>query len=800
MSCLLDSGASAAQALPSQLDPVTVTARKRIEPYLAVPLAIDVRQRERLIEASVGDLSSLSRTAPGLYFESLWGGAGSAPVLRGQAQPNAAGDNVGVFVDGVYQAERTAIDAALLDVERIEVVRGPQSALFGRSTFAGAIHYVPRAPTREFSGGVELGGGTDGYASATAHLSGPLQGESLLGRLAVGTRRAEGTWGNAGGAAHSGGYERDALAMTLAFADDGPWNAELSGRWFKTESEHPAQVFIGGADYDCGAIDALSGYWSYYCGRLPDAGPVSLSPAMPDSTNEASQASLVVTWSSDRMTFESHSSYYRGSSDIIRDFDSSRTGESFGVCTRQVNCPQPGMLAMPLNGLVSVNSVSRMRPETTEWSQEFRLHGTVAGQYEWLVGVTGFMTDADSKASFGFERGSLAPDEALTVLLPLTPDIAGPLARGNSALVADPNREQVIQAESRTEVETLAAFGALTYRPTQRLALRAEWRTSREETSIDNITANFVPSFGDAIPEQSFTDTTPRLSVDYAPVPHALLYVSAAKGSRSGGINLIPGLLPEEQSYGPEYNWTYEVSGRYEDPSGRWRGGMTLYRIDWRDTQINGFSNTPGIANLITRNTAGVETDGIEVSLEAQVHPRLALHGAYSRTDPEFVSGSDDPGSSAFCGLRGGNRESSFCTVGPPRSGLAPPGVWVPYVDGNVLQRAPRTQWIVGLRSESPDFSQGWTAIAALDLSYQSDVYDRAINGAYYGDRSLLTGRIGISRGPLALEIWGTNLTDERYVRAASSRGATFYPVAPRPLDLVLGEGRRLGISVRYEL
>ena len=130
-----------------------VTARKVTEPHWTVPLTIDVLDRDRLITASVADLAALARMAPGLYFESLWGGTGSAPVLRGQSQPSAAGDNVGVFVGGVYQAERTAIDVAPLDVERIEVVHGPQSTLFGHSTFTGAIHYVPRSATREFTSG-----------------------------------------------------------------------------------------------------------------------------------------------------------------------------------------------------------------------------------------------------------------------------------------------------------------------------------------------------------------------------------------------------------------------------------------------------------------------------------------------------------------------------------------------------------------------------------------------------------------------------------------------------------------------
>jgi outer membrane receptor protein involved in Fe transport len=172
-------------AAGAPLEQIVVTARKVVEPLQNVPLAIDVLDRERLITGSVADLYALARLSPGLYFESLWGGFGSAPVLRGQSQPSTAGDNVGVFIDGVYQAERTAIDVAPLDVERVEVVRGPQSTLFGRSTFAGALHFVPRAATRDFEQGVGLGVGTDGYATASGFLSGPMLQGQVLGRMAA---------------------------------------------------------------------------------------------------------------------------------------------------------------------------------------------------------------------------------------------------------------------------------------------------------------------------------------------------------------------------------------------------------------------------------------------------------------------------------------------------------------------------------------------------------------------------------------------------------------------------------------
>ena len=799
LACLEAACLGAAQAAEGGLEEIVVTARKIAEPYWTVPLTIDVLGRDTLIAASVADLSAVARMAPGLYFESLWGGIGSAPVLRGQSQPSTAGDNVGVFVAGVYQAERTAIDVAPLDIERIEVVHGPQSTLFGHSTFSGAIHYVPRAPTRDFTAGVEVGGGTDDYWAATGFLSGPLPGEALLGRLAAGTRNASGTWFNAANHSSLADLSRDALAGSLIASIDGPWTAELSGRWSRTRAAQPPQSYVSGGHYNCGAVDPATGDWSYYCGSLPVAHSVDLSPGVPDSTNEVAQGALSITWTGEALAFASDTSYYRGASETYRDFDSTSHGELFGVCTLSVNCPGPLNPKPTVNRLVRVNSVTRQAPTTDEWSQEFRLTGRAGNVTDWLLGVTGFRTVEHSSGRFGFERGDLALDEVLTVLLPPTPLVAGPVSRANRALVDDPNRQQVLQSKAVSTRRALAVFGALTWRPIEALGFRAELRTTWERQELDSLYANFSPSFGKAVPAQDFNDTTPRFSIDFAPNDNSLVYISAAKGSRSGGINPIPGLLPQEQTFDPEYNWTYEVSGRYHDGQQRWAGSVTLYHIDWHDTQISGFSTTPGIANLITRNTAGIRTNGVETTLEARLGAFASVRGAYSYTHPEFVSGSDDPGDGPFCGLKGDNHSSSFCTVGPPRSELAPPGTYVPYIDGNRPQRTPATQWQVGLRGHAPEFVSGWRTEGAIDLSYQNDVYDRPINGARFGERTLLSARAALVNGPWTVELWGTNLTNEQYIRAVSSRGAAFYPVTPRPLDLLYGDGRRIGLTLRYE-
>jgi iron complex outermembrane recepter protein len=779
------SGALADTVVSASLEEVTVTARKVAETRFDVPLSIDVIPADALLSGLPLDLSRLALLSPGLYFESLWGGLGAAPVLRGQSQPSTAGDNVGVFVDGVYQAERTAIDSVPIDIEQVEVVRGPQSTLFGQSTFAGAIHYVPRLPTRTLAAGAEALVGTDEYVAANAYLSGPLKEGIALGRLAVGFRDSHGTQANSASDASLGDLERAAIAGTLASDREGPWSAHLSGRWTSASLGHPAVSIVNGADYNCGAVDPATNMWSYYCGPLPRDARYDISTGIPDSQLDVNQAALAVSWRGDRLEFGSDTAYYRGSTETFRDFDASADGETFGVCVLPA-CPLGASPPRPVDRLTDVNSVSRLRNVTSEWTQEFRLQGTPSTALSWMIGWTGILTQRSNRSGFGFARDDLAANEALTILLPLAPGLAGPVARANLSLVDDPNRQQLMQPRIQFEQRTFAFFGSIDYRMTEHWSVRAEGRATRQ----------YLELAGNAIPSQGFTDTTPRLSLQYLRAGNSMLYVSAAKGSRAGGINSTVGLASDEQTFDPEFNWTYELGGRIE--RSRWSADATLYYIDWQDTQLPGFPLTPGINTLITRNTAGVTTEGVELAFRALLHERVALRAAYSHSASEFYEGSDDPGSSAFCGLKGANIVSSFCSVGPARSGNAPIGTYVPYIDGNALPRAPVDQWSLTLQGDLTPAAVDWRLTSSLDVGYQDDVYDRAINGGQFGERTLVSARVSWSRGPWVLEAWGSNLTDEQYVRGVSSRGAPFYPVSPRPLDLVYGDGRRLGLTLRY--
>ena len=193
------------------------------------------------------------------------------------------------------------------------------------------------------------------------------------------------------------------------------------------------------------------------------------------------------------------------------------------------------------------------------------------------------------------------------------------------------------------------------------------------------------------------------------------------------------------------------------------------------------------------RNTRGVHTQGIEIGAELMPAPWLQFDVTYSHSRPRFKNGSEDPGSSAFCGLSLGVTTSSFCRIRPS---LINPGQLVPDVSGNRLARAVETSWTAGVTLSPPLRALRGLRIRA-DISHQGNVFDSQINGLYFGARTLLAARLSFPLGPCLVDLWGTNLGNSQYVRFAAPRAPAFYAGVPRPTDLILGEGRRIGLTLR---
>src|SRR5690606_10903701 len=109
------------------------------------------------------------------------------------------------------------------------------------------------------------------------------------------------------------------------------------------------------------------------------------------------------------------------------------------------------------------------------------------------------------------------------------------------------------------------------------------------------------------------------------------------------------------------------------------------------------------------------------------------------------------------------------------------------YLDGNRTARVPRGSWTALLEMPPLAVHGGWRLGAQATLSSQRDVTDRPVEGTWYGARRVLGARLALHRDPWQLALWGTNLTNARYIRVVGARGAAWYPDLPRPIDLLHG-------------
>ena len=787
--------ALALPALADDLETVVVTARKASEQRDSLPLAVDVIDAARLRDSSAWNLQGIAAQLPGLGFESQFGAGGGVPTLRGLSQPSLAADNVGIFVDGVYQASRAGIDVDLLDLERVELLRGPQSALYGHSTFAGALHYVSQAPTTTLEQGARAEWGTGDLVGVRAHWSGPLRDQGWLGRIAVGHRRSGGVARVAAGDTDIEASRRSSVSIALASPSRYGWTAALRARLSIAEAGHPAVAALQAGQYNCGSRDPATGLWSYYCGEAPRVRAFSLSET-PRSRSDVRQFQLHLGMPLGNGDLESDSSWYSGTARVFRDLDASAAGQLMGVCTQGSNCPLPGQAPVSPTRIVDVEQVLAQRPHAHEWTQELRWR-TRGDRWNLLIGAAAFGSLDRAHQAIGVGRGDLVSGEQLTALVPGRSLLAGAVSQFNRALVSDPRLSQVDQSLAITRRRSLAAFAAFDIEWSSRWQARMEARQNRERIQLDSRLANFIASFGSA-PARHFDDFTPRVSLMYRDPGNWSSHVSLARGARSGGINAVPNLAADEQAFAPETNWTLEWNARYAGSSVVRRLEGTLFYVDWRDTQTLGYAATPGVTNLITSNLAGIIARGLELQVTLQPVPIVSIDAAYSFVDSQYRSGTDDPGSIAFCGLSTSSTNSTFCTVGAPRNSTVNARRLVPWIDGNQASRTPRHSAFVAANLTMPLSVAGGSTTLGLQASHQGNMYERGIEGLRFGKRTLLNVRLAWQRRAWTLAFWGTNLFDRTYIRSSFSRQPQFFPTQPRPLDMIYGEGRRLGLSLEW--
>jgi outer membrane receptor protein involved in Fe transport len=523
---LVISTESQAQAITE----IIVTARRKEENLKEVPLSITAFDSAQIESAGITSLGDVADLTPGLSFFNAFGENLPVPVIRGIVPQDIFGENAtAIFVDGVYVSGREGLNFSQLDLERIEVLKGPQSAMYGRNAFAGAINYVTKAPPDMFEAKSEVEGGNRGKQRVMGQVGGPILGEALTGRISAMYDEWDGSYDNTlAGGDDIGGYRYRSLQGRLRWRPLDTLEVNLGLYSSNDEIDESA---VGGVPANCEdqveqrTTDVENGPFprlQNWCGRIPDlaALPDALDPNFFDSSQlpylvvlpnsitkdsmphnpaalgedrDLTRGNLGIAWDLDFGTINFLTGYSDTEQSSVSDFNRSsgvslpliyclegNTAGPVPVCTDSANNFPYARAPM---GWINIENGG----ETEEWSQEVRFTSQQDQQLRYALGAYYFNVNVDAFPGNPVATTQIPADYTTIGVGPIA---SGGLAIGSYIFGGSVLPGGAIDPLSRIianeEEEGWSVFGSMDYDfgPTEQWTAGAEIRYSQDTKDI----------------------------------------------------------------------------------------------------------------------------------------------------------------------------------------------------------------------------------------------------------------------------------------------------------------------------
>ena len=743
--------AGAPLATAQMLEEVVVTATKRTEGLQDVPIAISVVSGEGIQDLGMQNLADVSAYMPNVHINEA--AAGDQVFIRGVGSGVNYGfeQSVGTFIDNVYYGRGRTSRSRFLDVARIEVLKGPQSTLFGKNTIAGAINITTNRPTESFEGYLDARYRTeyDGYA-VEGVVSGPLS-DSVRARLTARYYDDEG-YMNHGVPGEPNGGSREDSTVRLVIDADLSETLMLSIKAEHSESDQYGQnQVISSANpvatslyqaFGTPNFKAGFGYDQYGLGfsqEFMDRYDLPWSPGLPDNT-ESDILQATLDWQLGEHTLRSISAWTEY--EFTQEIDSDSSPLAF---------------------------LNRGRTEAHEqFTQEFILSSPTGGNIEYLAG-------------FFYQDETLSNDRHTVVsfagIPPVEAQILG-LVDGLLGLPAGTLPSTALEGDARNtfdqDAETWSVFTELTFNVSDRARLTAGIRYSEDEKSmrktgktvdLSGILTNTGNAFGipglfglvygpaglnlaaphDYTLDRSEEHTTGNLNFQYDLTDDMMVYANVANGYKAGGFdedNQLGRLDVAE--FEDETVVSFEVGAKMDLAGGRGRLNMALFQSDYEDVQVSTFD---GNAAFVVGNAAETEVTGFEFDLDYALTDSLTAKVAGAWLDAKYKRFTD-----------------AACNVVQVVEGTCAANGGVQDLSGKPLQFAPEFSANVNLRYETA-ISDSLELMVAGMYSYSDDVVvanDLDPNGIQesYGK---LDANVTVrdSMGGWSVSLVGRNLTDE---------------------------------------
>ena len=566
------------------IEELVVTARRREETVQEVPIPVTALSSEGLRDRAADDLTDLTRLTPNMNFNVSGVARNTSSVfLRGIGQVNWAPSQdpkIGTYVDGVYLGRPQGGQFDFLDVDRVEVLRGPQGTLFGRNTTAGLVHIITNRPTDEFDYSVGAGIGNDNARRVEGMLNLPLN-DVLAARLAVQHREADGYVRNVGTGEDWGDENSTMARLSFRWTPNDRAHADLIIEAYRAdETALLASCEWGGPPNGANAAP-FSVMWAAWVLNIYDelrnaclgTSPYRSDDNDPDSSSDAETYSVTLDVSVDL-----------GFADLT-------SISSFRDLTSYNGSWGWGTDAVGTASLIEV--LGTTDDEGDQWSQEFRLAGTAMNDsLDWVVGVYAFEENNVINLDVPLFRGAVAPDCAVWPVYCLPSGIVPGLPLGvfvQAAFQGSGSRNQTMDGTNASQ----AIFGELTWRFADSWSLTAGARYSRDKREFERSDFNYgiggprpghtcrpgagpVRNGTTCMDDVSFNEVTPRAILSWDVAENVMLYAGWSKGYSSGGFNQDVAIRP----YDPEI-------------SGNWEGGMkSTWANGTRLLNLTAFHNT----------------------------------------------------------------------------------------------------------------------------------------------------------------------------------------------------------------
>jgi outer membrane receptor protein involved in Fe transport len=683
-----------------QVEEIVVTAARREQSFQDVPIAVSAFNSQTLADAGINEFQKLQTLVPSLEVEPNTNPFVTSLRIRGMGNlaniPNFE-PAVGLFVDGAYRSRSGVAMGDLLDVARIEVLRGPQSVLYPKNVTAGLVSVITNRPTDEFSawGGASLG--NLDYWQVQGGINGPLA-DGVRGRLAAVSSDSDGSFDDIVNGTHSGGFSRTGVLGQLEF--------DLGER-----ADLRIVAGYSNKEGDCCSPDVLLGPLSQtFLAALrepKDTNPLNRITAYSQPyTFDGDQYSLLadLNYEFDWGTLTSTTSYDHF--DVESRFDAEQTALTVAVFTD--------------------------RQESDAFGQELRLTSTGDGPLNWMTGA--YFYDND------FTRGSLSPREPMLVLGPNVVPLPFPGAAGDQS-----------SFQSLNDTRHWSVFGQVDWQATERTTLSAGVRYIDEKKSIDvrsALQAAALPTLAVTISvptpivaETSFDGVAWNLNALFEITDDSTLYATVSEGYKAGGYNgdwdATGQLTAAKRQFDDETVLNLEAGLKSRFWNDQATLNLSVFHSDFDQFQNASFLGV----NFLVRNAEKVVTQGIEIDGTVRPTDGLTFDYAITYLDAEYDKFTQG---ACYFGRTPTNAAERTCDL-----------------SGATLPNAPDWRSNLGVQFEQPlaagtgFIRTDWSYTS--DQNVETALDPRAEQPSY----SLLSARLGWRNERYSVTLWSENLTDE---------------------------------------